>query len=301
MSVAALLPGAGLLAVAFLYVRGTSVLWRRGGVDAGVGRLRVASFLTGIAVLAIALVSPLEALAHATFSMHMVQHVLLLLVAPPLLVAGAPLLPCLWALPRGVRRGAGRAWNRGPWPRRAWHALTSPVPVAVFGAVALWVWHLPALYQAALTRPWLHALEHASLLGSAALLWSLVLRPLGRPRVDGGVALLLVFLAKFHSTVLVAMIVFASRPLYPAYAPGTEAAGRTLVEDQHVAALIMGWPMALVYLAATAALFLSWLRAVERRARPGGPVGAPARAPDRDPSEDPALPRRREGVPIVRP
>lgn len=285
-----MVPLVGVVALVFVYVRGVEVLWRRAGVGGGIGRPRVAAFLTGAAALAVALVSPLEALAHLTFSMHMVQHVLLVLVAPPLLVAGSAPLALLWALPRGGRRRVGRIWRRAPGVRRVWHGVTGPLAVWCITTTVLWVWHLPTLYEAALVRPWLHALEHATLLGSACLLWWVVLQPMGRPRTHGGAALLLVFGVKVQSTVLAAMITFAPAPLYPLYASGTEAAGRTLLEDQQLAGVIMGWPMALVYFGAAALVFLAWLRSVARRTEAPG-VAARARAPrvgtdGRSPSPD---------------
>lgn len=275
----AALPALVLLSCALAYGRGIDVLWRRAGVGAGTPRWRVASFYLGLAVLAVALLSPLDAAAHVAFSMHMLQHVLLVLIAPPLLVAGTPLLPLLFALPLQRRRAWGRAWRRAPLLRRAWHAVSGPLVAASLAAVALWTWHLPSLYQAAVTNAAVHALEHATLLASSCLLWWVVLQPLGRPRLHGGTALLVVFVTKIHSTVLAAMIVFAPRPLYPVYRDTLAATGRTALEDQQLAAIVMGWPMALVYLGAAGALFLTWLRSIDRRVEGTGPAYPPRGRP----------------------
>lgn len=266
------LPLSVLVAAAACYGRGILVLWNRGGLGAGVARWRVASFFAGLAVVAFAVLSPLDDLAHAAFSMHMVQHVLLLLVAPPLLMAGSPLLPLLWCLPGKGRRRLGRAWRRARPLRQVWHVASGPLVVGCIAAVVLWAWHLPSLYQAALVDPWIHGVEHGSLLASSCLLWWLVLQPLGRPRLHGGSALLLVFATKVHSTVLAALITFAGEPLYPVYEAGSVAARGSLLEDQRLAGVIMGWPMALVYVAAAAALFLGWLRTIHRRVEGSAPA-----------------------------
>jgi cytochrome c oxidase assembly factor CtaG len=119
----------GLLLAVTLYARGVATVWRRAGVGAVVSPARVVAFGVGAYVLVLAVVSPLDTLAHLLFSAHMVQHVALMLIAAPLLIAGAPLLPILFALPRRWRRAIGRGWNARPYLGRAWHALTGPVVV----------------------------------------------------------------------------------------------------------------------------------------------------------------------------
>jgi putative membrane protein len=277
-----------LMAIAAVYVRGVAVVWRRGGLGAVVGPWRVAAFLAGCGALAFALLSPLDALGHVLFSAHMVQHVVLMFVVAPLLVAGAPLLPFLWSLPRRWRLATGQGWNARPRLRRAWHALTGPLVVWVITATTLWVWHLPGPYQAAVVYPFVHALEHATMLGSSLLFWWVVLQPVGRRRIDGGTAVLLVFATKVQGGTLGALITFAPNPVYPLYEASVAAwaasagpaagplAGLTPLQDQHLAGLIMGTVGGLVYLAAGSVLFLSWLRSIERRGRPVGVGAAPA-------------------------
>lgn len=268
----ALIPGT-LLVASLGYARGLGVLWRRGGMGRGVSMVAAACFYGGIATLVVALMSPLEAMAHQAFSLHMLQHVLLMLVAAPLLVAGAPLLPLLFALPRRWRLRLARAWSRSAAARGAGGVLVSPLSAWILGTLALWAWHLPGLYRLALLDPWLHALEHASLLGTAALFWWLVLRPTGRRRAHGGPALLLVFGMKVQSGALGALIAFAPRPMHPLHGASAGRWNLTPMEDQQLAGLVMGAPTTFVFLAVGAALFLLWLRAIERA---GG--GEPRRA-----------------------
>jgi putative membrane protein len=266
---------AGLVLLVAGYARGVAIVWRRAGTGAVVSRARVVAFALGAYVLAVALLSPLDAWAHLLFSAHMAQHVLLMLVAAPLLVLGAPLLPLLWALPRRWRRALGRGWNARPWLGRAWHAVTGPVVVWCVLTVTLWTWHLPAPYQAAVRHGGVHALEHVTMLGASLLFWWVVLQPVGRRRVDGGTAVLLVFTTKMQSATLGAIITFIPTPLYPVYEAGAGLAGMTPMQDQHLAGLIMGTVSGLVFLAAGALAFLAWLAAIERRHRLGG---APAQA-----------------------
>jgi putative membrane protein len=266
----------GLLGAGALYARGVATVWRRAGVGAVVGRGRVVAFAAGWYVLAIAIVSPLDTMAHLLFSAHMVQHVLLMLVAAPLLVAGAPLLPVLFALPRGWRRGIGRGWNRRPALGRAWHALTGPVVVWTVLAATLWTWHLPGPYQAAVLHAGVHRLEHATMVLASLLFWWVVLQPVGRRRIDGGSAVLLIFATKVQTGTLGALLTFVPRPTYPVYEAAAAGFGLTPLQDQYLAGLIMGTVGGLVYLVAGTVAFLAWLRGMERRARP---PGAPAPAP----------------------
>jgi len=252
------------------YTRGVTILWRRAGTGAVVARWRVVAFALGAYTLALAVLSPLDAWAHVLFSAHMVQHVLLMLVAAPLLVLGAPFVPLLWALPRRWRRAVGRGWNDRAWLGHAWHALTGPVVVWCVLTTTLWVWHLPGPYQAAVRFGSVHALEHATMLGASLLFWWVVLQPTGRRRVDGGSAVLLVFTTKIQSATLGAIITFAPTPIYPLYEPGAALVGMTPLQDQHLAGLIMGTVSGLVFLAAGALVFLGWLGSLERRDRAAG-------------------------------
>jgi putative membrane protein len=255
----------GVLLAAAVYARGVARLWRRAGTGVVVRRRRALAFAVGLYAVLLAVVSPLDALAHQLFTFHMVQHVLLLFVAAPLLVAGAPLLPALWALPRVPRRRLARLGATLPWLASAWHALTGPAAVWSVLAATLWIWHLPGPYQAAVRSPALHKLEHATMLGAALLFWWVVLQPQGRRRQDRAVALLLVFATKVQSATLGVIVTFAPRPLYPVYEAGASAWGLTLLQDQQLAGLVMGTVSGVAFLATGALLFLVWLRGLETR------------------------------------
>ncbi len=234
----------------------------RGGARRGraVSGARAASFSAGMLVLALALASPLDAMAEALFSAHMVQHLLLVAVAAPLCVAGAPLVPMLWAVPRGGRRALGAWWRGRANVRRVVHLATEPGVVFVAHMLALWFWHFPVPYQAALASPSLHAAEHASFFGTALLFWWAVLAPAGRRRVGEGGAILLVGGTLMQSGVLGAVLMFARAPWYPAHAGGARAWGMTPLADQQLAGLLMWIPASVVYMGAAAWLFIGWMR-----------------------------------------
>lgn len=258
-----LLGGLGL--AAGLYAAGTRRLWRAAGPGHGVTRLQAACFGGGIVALLVALVSPLDALGESVFWGHMVQHLALILVAAPLLVLGAPLLPMLWVLGPGARRGLGRWWNRAGVLPAMVALLTAPLVAWGLHVVVLWAWHLPAAYQAALLDERLHALEHLSFLGTGMLFWWVVLQPAGRRRLDRGRSILYVVVAGMQGGLLGALLTFAGTSFYPAQSAAAASWGLTPLEDQQLAGLIMWLPAGLVYLAVAAALFVEWMGVAERR------------------------------------
>jgi putative membrane protein len=248
---------------ASLYALGLRLLWRRAGVGQGVRRWEAACFALGWLSLFTALVSPLHALSGILFSAHMVQHEVLILIAAPLLVLGRPLISFLWALPQEDRERAGR-WAQSPGFSRTWRLLTAPVSVWLIHGLSLWIWHLPSLYQAALRNEVLHALQHLSFFGSAALLWWALIH--GRfGRLGYGVAVLWVFTTSMHSGVLGALLTFAPRLWYPIYEEHTAEWGLSALEDQQLAGLIMWIPAGVVFILLALGLFAAWLGEAERR------------------------------------
>jgi cytochrome c oxidase assembly factor CtaG len=253
-----------LVVVSGWYALGVRRLWRRAGAGHGVSRLRAGAFAGGLAALVIALLSPLDALAESLFSVHMVQHLVLILVAAPLLVSGTPVVPMVTALPVPTRRGLGRWWHLHSSIRSGFHLLTTPGVAFGLHLVMLWTWHFPRPYQLALESPAAHAAEHLSFLLTAMLFWWVVGTPMGRRRTSEGAAILMVGGTLMQSGALGALLMFAPAPWYPAHAAGARAAGMTLMEDQQLAGLIMWIPAGVVYVGAAAWLFLRWMRRDEQ-------------------------------------
>jgi cytochrome c oxidase assembly factor CtaG len=254
----------GLALTAWVYARGVRTLWKRAGPGHGIRRWQAAVFGAGLATLFIALISPLDALGSALFSAHMVQHLLLIAVAAPLLVVGAPLAPLLWGLPDGARRAVGGRWRLRRWVRAGWRALTDPLVVWALNAVALWVWHLPGLYQAALRSEAVHTFEHGSFLATALLFWWTVAHCRARGRLSQGAGVLYLFTAAMQGGILGALMTFTPRPWYPIYESSVAAWGLTPLEDQQLAGLIMWIPSGLIYALGALVLLAAWLHAAER-------------------------------------
>lgn len=237
-----------------MYWIGLRRLWRRAGYGRGIGTRQAACFATGWLVLALALASPLDALGGALFSVHMVQHELLMVVAAPLFVMSRPLEAWTWAMPASWRQPLAGAGRLRP-VAATWRAITQPLGAWTLHAVALWGWHIPWLFEAALTNEWLHSLQHASFLASALLFWWSVLgRGVRRP---DGVGLASLFTTMLHTGALGALLTFAVHPWYGHYAAG--AFGLTALEDQQLGGLVMWVPGGLAYMAAGLALAAAWL------------------------------------------
>ena len=187
----------------------------------------------------------------------MLQHEGLMLIAAPLLVMARPLPLFLWALPHDPRLSVARLLqSRGL--KTGWRWLTAPLTAWVAHALALWLWHAPSLFNAALRDPVLHEWQHVTFLLSALLFWHAVLRR-GTHGAQG-MALLYLFTTTIHTGVLGALLTFARQPLYASMEQGlTPWLGLTALEDQQLGGLIMWVPGALVYVGAGLWLLSRWV------------------------------------------
>ena len=248
---------------AWLYLRGVSRLWRAAAPGVGLRKWEATAYASGWLALFVALVSPLHPMGRVLFSAHMTQHEVLMLVAAPLLVLGRPLIPFIWALPAGWRPKAG-ALGKVSWFQKGWRAITNPLAAWAIHAVALWVWHAPALFQATIDNEFVHTLQHLSFLGSALLFWWAIIHS-NKGLMSYGAAVLYMFTTSVHSGLLGALITFSSTVWYPAYAGTTRDWGLTTLEDQQLGGLIMWIPAGVVYIVTGLALFAGWMREAERR------------------------------------
>lgn len=236
-----------LAASVLLYGRGVAALWRQAGVGRGIGKSHAAAFGAGWLVTLIALVPPIDPLGVQLFSMHMVQHELLMVVAAPLLVLGRPFVAWSWGWRGGARR-VHRAFSR-PWPAALWRRLTDPFTAWLLHGTALWLWHVPALFEAAIAHQAIHELQHISFFGTALLFWWSIIGH--RPHAASqGVALVSLFTTMIHTGVLGALLTLTPRPWYPIYAQTTLALGLDPLADQHLGGLLMWVPGAVAYLVA---------------------------------------------------
>jgi putative membrane protein len=244
-----------LLLASWLYLRGLDRVWRRPG-EAQVHRWQAQAYFAGLATVFIALVSPLDGLSSALFSAHMVQHLLLILVAAPLLMLGSPLLVWFWGLPLTWRRWLAVRWNRLIL-RRVWRALTVPVVAWLVASIALWLWHAPPLYEAALRNQAIHSFEHITLLGTAFIFWYVAFRGRRHARLSYGAAIVFLFTAAAQCSLL-GILIAVSPPWYPTYAASAAAWNLAPQQDQQIAGLIMWIPAGAAYLLAALALLARW-------------------------------------------
>ena len=225
---------------------------------------RARCFTGALVALGLALLSPLDALSGALASAHMVQHLLLLLVAAPLLALSAPSSAILRGSPLALRRASGRWRRRLGLTHGNLGVLRHPAAVWLLSVGVIWFWHAAAPYDATLDNQLLHVLEHASFLVTAVLFWHVVVGVRGAARVSGGLGVLLVFAMAMQSVFLSVLLTFARTPWYSGYAATTAPWGLDPLTDQRLAGVIMWIPAGGIYLVVALALLVTWIRATER-------------------------------------
>jgi putative membrane protein len=200
---------------------------------------RLAAFLAGIVSLWIAIGSPLEAFDDVSLSVHMVQHLLLMAVAPPLILLGAPALPLLRGLPRTIRGAVGRLL-RWPPAQRLGRVLTDPAVCWLAATVALIAWHIPATFELALRSNSWHEVEHACFFATSFLFWWPVIQPFPSvARWPGWSIPLYLFLGTLPGGALGAFLTFCDRVLYPSYGAAPMIFHVSPLEDQVFAGALM--------------------------------------------------------------
>ena len=217
------------------YALGLARLWRRAGPGRGVGFAQAALFCAGLAVVGGAVLGPLHHAAERLLWAHMVQHELLMVLAAPMIVLGRPLEAWTWALAPRLRKYA-----------RVPKILADPLAAWLLHAAAIWGWHVPGAFAAALAQPWLHLAQHASFFGTALVFWWSLLAP--SQRNFAGMASL--FTTMLHTGALGALMSLSRGPWYPGFA----------LEDQQLAGLVMWVPAGLAYPLAALHVGSQWLK-----------------------------------------
>jgi putative membrane protein len=247
-----------------VYGAGVACVWRRAGYGRGIRLFEALTFVSGWLALVAALSPPLDKWSETWLVAHMVQHELLMIIAAPLMAMSAPLIALLWAMPAALRHRLLAVVRRRPIAA-AWTAVTAPLVVFLLHSLALWVWHLPALYDAALEHEGIHAVQHLCFFGTAALFWWGIAH--GRyGRLGYGAAVVYIFATAVHGGVLGALLTFSPTVWYAPYV-AHHPAGLTPLEDQQLAGLLMWVPGGLVFAAGGLALFAIWLRESDHRTR----------------------------------
>ena len=218
-------------------------------------------FLGGLGAIGIALLSPIEAYEGQLFSVHMIQHMLLELVAAPLLLAGTPITLAL-----RVARQAARRRLLAVLQSRVVHVISFPVVAWVLFAAVNWGWHFSVLYNEALENVALHYLQHATFLGAALLFWWPVIGADPSPwRLPHPVRLLYLFLALPQNSFLGVALMSAPTVLYPHYVTNVRDWGLSALEDQQLGGVIMWVVGDVAFLVAMMIVVLLWMRHEDRR------------------------------------
>jgi putative membrane protein len=226
---------------------------------------RLGSFLGGLAVIWLAIGSPLDGFADALLSAHMVEHLLLMSFAPPLLLLGYPVVPLLRGLPRGATVHVIGPLIRIKGLRKLGHFLIVPVVAWLAMNLVFLGWHVPAAYDFALEHEGWHVFEHVCFLGTSILFWWPVIRPWPtRESFAGWILLVYLVMADIVNTVLSAFLAFCDRPVYGYYLREPNAFQVSPLSDQRAGAVVMWVVGSLVFLVPAVFLTFSLLLPGER-------------------------------------
>jgi cytochrome c oxidase assembly factor CtaG len=236
-----------LLLAGSVYLRGWLELHRR--IPKRFAVWRLIAFQAGLLTLFLALASPLHPLAELLLQFHMIQHLLLMMVVPPLLLLGAPVLPLLRGLPRSLLlHGVGPIFA-STGLQRLGSFLTHPIVCLLAFMVSNIAWHVPALYELALSSEFWHQIQHICFLGTGLLFWWTVVQPWpSRLRWPRWAVIPYLLVADIQNTALSAFLIFSERVLYPTYAAVPPWWGISALDDQAAAGAIMWVPGSMIFL-----------------------------------------------------
>jgi putative membrane protein len=241
---------ASLILVALIYLRGWLRL-RRLNLDS-VQAWRAGGFILGLFLIWLAIASPLSALDHEMLTAHMVQHLLLMTFAAPLILLGAALKTLLYGLPYRLVKIMDRSFQ-STGLHQVWSALTHPVICWLGAASILVAWHIPAVFVLGLRSQMWHGIEQASFLATGLLFWWPVVQPRRSASKWPEPSLLVyLFLATLPCDLLSGFLVFCDRVVYPVYFSSSQPFGLSALEDQQCAGALMWTCVTLVYLIAGA-------------------------------------------------
>ena len=224
--------------------------------------------IAGFAVLIFATAGPPEAFSDSMFFSHMIQHILIAMVASVLLLAAKPMACYLWALPETMRIGVAPALAQRGWIRNINIFLTNPRVSLPLFVLTLWLWHIPEAYNSALQYETLHFAMHISMFTTAVLFWWPIIGPPPvRSQLTDPQRIIYLILVVTPTAVLAAMITLSNSVIYTHYLDTPHHFTLTPEEDQRVGGLLMWIPGNVVYLATLTTLFFRWFRHDEERHR----------------------------------
>ena len=227
------------------------------------------SFYAGLGLMIFALGGPLDALADDLFSMHMVQHMVLMMIAPPLVLLGAPTTPVLKGLPQAVRRQVVAPLMRSASARSVYRFLAHPVTIFLTFTINLWMWHFYGqAYETATQRMWVHIIEHWTFISTAMLFWWVVIDPKPlRSSLSYPLRMLFIGVTMFQKVVLGAFITYRHAVLYEYYEGRPRLWGLSAVYDQQLAAMWMWIGGTMVLTVALIIVMVVWFDKMEKHSK----------------------------------
>jgi cytochrome c oxidase assembly factor CtaG len=250
-------PAVGIAIAGALYLRGWRALQRTRARE--LPRWRAVCFFGGLLALWIALASPIDALDDFLLSAHMLQHFILMSVAPPLLVLGAPLVPMLRGLPRWLIRGLRPAFASRAVHKIA-HALAHPTVAWLVMNIAYLGWHVPQAFELTLRSEGWHNTEHMCFLLTSIAFWWVIVEPWpSRRRWSRWMVIPYLLTADVVNTILSAVLAFSGKVLYPSYAAAERIARLTPLKDQVLAGSEMWVLNSIVFLVPVAVIVVRML------------------------------------------
>ncbi|HWE60619.1 MAG TPA: cytochrome c oxidase assembly protein [Chloroflexota bacterium] len=249
-----------LILLAGVYSAGLREIAQRERFQRLVGTGPIICFALGLLALVLALLSPLDTYDTRSFTVHMAQHLLLLVVAPPLLLLGKPVPVLLLGLPHPLARGIARLHHRTYWLRMVTRMTTAPLGAWLLLTGAVVLWHLPALYGATLTNQGIHLFEHVTFFITALLSWWVIIEPLPGPaRLHPGVRLLYSWATMMPMGILGILLTIARGVWYPHYVAQPRLWSLSPLDDQHLGGVLMWVPGGLIYILAISILFFQMM------------------------------------------
>lgn len=261
-----IVPFVGLALMSVLYLRG----WRKASATRPheLPPWRAACFMGGVASLWLALASPIDALDDYLLTAHMIQHFILMSVAPPLIVLGAPTVPMLRGLPRFMIRGVLRPLLRARWFHALQRFVTHPATAWLAMNISYLGWHIPGMFELTFRSERIHDFEHLCFFVTSVGFWWIVLAPWpSRPRWPRWSAIPYLLTSDLLNTALSATLAFAGKVLYPSYAAAPRISSLTPLQDQIAAGAEMWVINSTVFLAPAITITLQLLspRALQTR------------------------------------
>ncbi|NQW19970.1 MAG: cytochrome c oxidase assembly protein [Chloroflexi bacterium] len=259
------LPAVLLLVLAGAYAIGTIRLALRSETDSSYWS-KVAASASAFVLLAVALAGPFDYYSGELFAAHMSQHIIIAMLAAPLLLIARPMPAYIWALPRPLRIGVGTAFTGSGVIVRVLTLLTRPMVALPLFIGTLYGWHIPAAYNGSLENEWLHLFMHFSMFTTAILFWwPIVGPPPIRTQLNHPQRIVYLLLAVTPTALLAAIITLTKSVLYDFYLAAPGHFGWSTTEDQRVGGLLMWIPGNFVYLLTLTVLFFKWFALEERK------------------------------------